>query len=166
MERRVLILAGVPGAGKSTWANGFQKFHRDGRGGPYREVDICSADDFFVTPSGYKFDPNSIGKAHSLCLRRFVANFDHYGEVTDTIVDNTNLSVLDWAPYIRVGMAFGAAVEVHFFDGEFANIHGVPPDKMVLMRQKFDHLVATEVFISGGKTISRTFPDVQIIFHK
>lgn len=165
MARSVIILVGVPGSGKSHWASGLQRFHNESRGAPYREVDICSADDFFLKSGKYKYDPTAISPAHNACLRRFVANFDHYSQITDTVVDNTNLSVLDWTPYIRVGQAFGASVEIRVFDGGFQNIHGVPFDKMASMRVKFRDLLNSEVISRGDKQFSRTFPNVPIIFH-
>lgn len=97
--REIVLLQGVSGSGKSTYA---KKLASDARGIPF--VRVVSADDYFVSPSGtYAFDPAALPKAHGRCFRRFL---DFIADACDgsgdalIIVDNTNTSALELAPYM------------------------------------------------------------------
>ena len=59
-KNTVIILRGCSGSGKSTLASLF---------GPAAVV--VSADDFFITDAGYKFDINTLTNAHKLCKDKF-----------------------------------------------------------------------------------------------
>jgi len=128
--RTVKILQGVPGSGKSTWAKK-----------NFPEAKICSADDFFMKDGEYKFDPSLLSEAHAACLRKFISYRSHD---VDLIVDNTNTTVAEIAPYYSIGEAFGGDVVVVQFwvDSAFAhsrNIHNVPYDSIVAMNKRMSH---------------------------
>jgi predicted kinase len=119
----VIVLRGVPGSGKSTLAKRLQpdpKF-------------IYSADDYFKNPiTGiYEFDRNKLGQAHGMCLRRF--NFDALlGWNQDVlVVDNTNTTAIEVAPYAALALAYGHNLKVITILTEVQpaferNIHQVP----------------------------------------
>ena len=117
---KVSILCGVSGCGKTTWAarNGIW---------PLR---VVSADHAFYDRDGkYNFDPSRLPEAHGSCLRYFVAALQD--KVSHVIVDNTNTTVAEIAPYAALALAYGFDLEILFFncDPEVAaarNTHGVP----------------------------------------
>ncbi len=117
--KKVFILRGLPGSGKSTFAKTLSANI------------IISADDFFVGEDGvYRHDPRKQGEAHNDCFRRFVAA-QMLGDET-IVVDNTNISASEIAPYALAGVAAGYNVEIVtvWCDVSVAfkrNIHGVPP---------------------------------------
>jgi predicted kinase len=136
---RVIIMAGVPGSGKSTWI----KENHTG-------AIICSADDYFVG-LGRNFDPSKLGEAHGACVRKFVlyvANHDD-DEVRENvvIVDNTNTTVLEMAPYVAIAAAYGVSVEIVEMDCPVGlaakrNIHNVPMRTCLRMG---DNLMSLEI---------------------
>ncbi len=112
MKERVIILQGVSGSGKSTWA----------RAQP--NAAVVSADALFYGPDGvYRWDEARLSEAHNQCLKRFAQYLAHPTfkpvedpEFIDTIiVDNTNTRVFFMAPYVALARAFDSPVEVHSF---------------------------------------------------
>lgn len=128
--RNVIILQGIPGSGKSHLAREIAARN------PGRTV-VVSADDFFELGGGtYAFDVTKLGQAHGQCFRRFLAAINE--RVSTIIVDNTNTSVAEIAPYVLGGEAHGYGVEIIrvLCDPEVAaarNTHGVPPAAVVAM---------------------------------
>lgn len=115
----MMILRGVPGAGKSTWAT---------RNFP--EAVVCSADHFFVDATGvYRFNPRLLGEAHGSCARRCIESMQAGAPVI--VVDNTATTTMEVSPYVLLAQAFGYEAEVVTFLVDPAkaaarNTHGVP----------------------------------------
>ncbi len=113
---KVIIMSGIPGSGKSTYSKKL--------GGV-----VCSADHWFEREGEYKFDPTKLGMAHGACLAKFTRALMAGEDVI--VVDNTNTSSLELAPYVALAQAFGASCELVTIqcdpDVAFArNVHGVP----------------------------------------
>jgi predicted kinase len=131
---RVVIMRGIPGAGKSTWV-------RDNMPGAL----IASADHYYTGPDGvYRFDPNKIRDAHNYCLREFLTHL-MLGGPQDLVVDNTNVKVFEVAPYYRLAEAFGREVEVVWVDctadvAAARTVHGVPLETVLRMAWSFEPL--------------------------
>jgi predicted kinase len=126
---QLIIMQGLPGSGKSTWA----KNH-------YPTAAVCSADDFFVVGGEYKFDPTKIGEAHKACFCRFLELVEGYPII---VVDNTNPTLWELSPYIRVGEAKGYEVTVVRVktDPETCasrNVHGVPRQVILGMAKRIE----------------------------
>lgn len=122
----IYILRGIPGSGKTTWAD--NKIQKDGGG------IICSANHFFETEWGYRFDEELLHDAHLSCLKKFTEKARLRDE-DDVFVDNTNVRAVDVAPYVGIAEAYGHGYEIVRFDCEVGvcvnrNIHGVPKDKI------------------------------------
>lgn len=120
---RVVILSGISGSGKSTIAAALAANAENGK------AVICSADDFFMQDGTYKFDFTKRGAAHAACLRKFVALITECEN--DIVVDNTNTSAVEIAPYVALAAAYGVECEIVtiLIDPVVAaqrNTHGVP----------------------------------------
>lgn len=126
-------MRGLPGAGKSTWAN---ENHPDAH--------VCSADSFFLNDDGvYRFNGALISEAHASCLRRFakiVASIEYNMENSPEviIVDNTGIRAWEISPYYNLAEAYGHDVRIIHIkcDAETAhsrNIHGVPLERVEKM---------------------------------
>lgn len=120
--RKVIILSGISGSGKSTYA---QKLvdEADRRGeihSTVHDVQLVSADDYFTatwqegaeTKSEYNFDPSKLSKAHQQCFRDFLSAVQSWASGL-VIVDNTNTTAAEIAPYYLGAEAFGWEVEIH-----------------------------------------------------
>lgn len=129
--RKVIIMQGVPGSGKSTWAKQYRDYVDE-------NTRIVSADNFFLHFDGvYRFDPTQLSAAHGECLRTFLMCIDN-GSST-IIVDNTSTTVVEIAPYYAIAEAHGYEVEILRVecDCEQAasrNSHGVPRDSVLRLQ--------------------------------
>jgi len=120
MNKKVIILSGISGSGKSTFAA------RD-----YPGFKLFSADHFFLKEGQYKFDPSKLGHAHADCFFKFI-EFIRSDNTALALVDNTNTTVEEISPYMLGSQAYGYEAEIVTIscDVETAaarNTHGVPP---------------------------------------
>lgn len=138
--RNLYILVGVSGAGKSTEAKRISRTH-----GIIREsVTICSADDFFTRTGSYLFDPKQLGEAHASCMRDATEACVRGDDCV--IIDNTNLTNVERAPYYLLGVAFGYTIHMVWVDSghlspeqlSARNVHGVPAAAIARMRDRME----------------------------
>jgi predicted kinase len=133
MKSKVIILRGVSGAGKDTWIKKTLK-----------DPIVCSADDFFMRSGEYRFDPSKLGEAHGYCLHKFIiACQDPRSRARPIVINNTNTSLVEIAPYYAVAKAFGLDVEIVTFliDADLAahrNVHGVPLHAIEAMAKRIE----------------------------
>ena len=124
--KRVIIMRAVSGAGKTTLAKTY--------GFP-----VVSADNYFG--DGYNFNPSLLGLAHRQCMQYFLK---HVMRGESVVVDNTNTTAEEIAPYVAVGEALGFDVEVVQIDvdPEIAakrNVHSVPVKSVHRMHERMQH---------------------------
>jgi hypothetical protein len=118
----VIILRGISGAGKSTYAKKLEE-KRPG-------LCIVSADNFFIDDDGvYTFVPKLLPDAHRMCLREF-ADLVRI-PTADMLVDNTNTSVVEIAPYMALAQAYGHEARIITLKADvilaaLRNAHGTP----------------------------------------
>lgn len=107
MAREVIVLSGPSGAGKSVTARRLVAESQV-------PAVIVSADDLFRTgPDGaYVFEPELLGEAHDECFRSFLRHLVTLPDAGLIIVDNTNTTAADMAPYMRAASAFGWSARV------------------------------------------------------
>ena len=121
---RVIILRGLPGAGKSTWI----------REHPIEDSVVVSADHFLYEPDGsYNWTPERLQKAHQACMDKFVT-WIHAPLCKAVIVDNCNLTNRDIKFYVEQAEKIGAEIEIRTITVDPAvaqarQLHGVPPEK-------------------------------------
>jgi predicted kinase len=115
---KVWIYCGLPGAGKTT------RIKRD-----HPHAVTCSADDFFMQGGEYRFDVSKLSEAHGSCLRNFVSLLQD--SMPQIVVDNTNTTTAEVAPYAALAQAHGYALEIVTVAcppeaAHARNVHGVP----------------------------------------
>lgn len=106
-ENEVLVLSGMPGAGKSTYSKKLKEkaLAND------TNFQVFSADLFFMRDGEYKFDASRRGEAHAWCFREY-CNFLRKAQEENlknvqVVVDNTNLSAWEISPYVQAANAWG-----------------------------------------------------------
>ena len=154
--RTLIIMRGIPGSGKSTYALKLQSsLQVEGR-----TCAICSADYFFSDDGEYRFDPSKLRQAHSECFSDFTelmngkqrANMLPYDTI---IVDNTNTQKWEFERYIHYSgpldyerPAWNIRVlrcEAPLNVCQKRNIHGVPADKIQQMRDRFEDFPGEDI---------------------
>ncbi len=113
------ILRGLPGSGKTelSWYLGQ---HIDA----HTTVARMSADEFFETPDGYKFDATRIAEAHADCFDRFSAAIEEGTEVL--------IAEREFVRYQRLAEANGYVVFVLVVENRHGNksVHAVPEETL------------------------------------
>lgn len=128
MSKTCIILSGVSGSGKSTFAELLNSLYHD-------NACVCSADDYFLAMDGsYNFDPNRLRQAHEHCWDVFVSALDD--EIGLIIVDNTNTDKKEFQKYVDEARNRGYIVHRLIVDNTHgqSSIHNVPDH--VLEKQK------------------------------
>lgn len=134
MNGKVLtLLRGLPGSGKSTFANFI-----------WNSGVICEADQYFVDENGnYNFDGSKIKDAHKWCrdkvekmMKDNEANGQYYPEI---VVSNTFTQEWEMEEYYKLAEKYGYTVFSIIVENRHggANEHGVPADKLEAMRNRF-----------------------------
>jgi len=150
---KLIIVRGLPGSGKTTFAKAFEK--RLAATG--ENTTVIAADDHFTSEDGYNFNPAELGKAHSSCRAR---TLQALREGHHVIVHNTFTKVNEFDPYLSIAAQTSSDVEVYnVFDGGLTDeqlfergTHGVPLDTIKKMRARYCHapLSETHVHSEGG----------------
>lgn len=127
---KVIILRGLPGAGKTTWV---------AQNAP-KDAVVCSADHWFQKDGQYVFNREQLGDAHRECQVRFEAALANKAETV--IVDNTNLVNRDMVFYVEMALIHKYDVEIRTIKVDpttslTRNIHNVPADTIARMQANF-----------------------------
>ena len=126
MEKILIIVRGIPGSGKTSFAEML------GRA-------ICCADDFHITRDGkYVWKPERVGMGHDWCqrkCRRFMKK-----QVERIIVANTSTTEREMQPYMDLARQFGYKVFSVIVENRHGNasVHGVPEVTLDKMRERFN----------------------------
>ncbi len=133
----VIILVGISGSGKSTWAKQYC-IDQERLGFTTR---VVSADHYFERDGTYQFEGSKIAAAHSFCKRNFELAISE--GVTTIVVDNTNTRQWERQEYINTAKAAGYGVWLKVFDTPLEvcaerNVHGVPLDSCKKQKARID----------------------------
>ncbi len=133
VDRTVFIMRGIPGSGKSTGARGIARSYP----GAFVGTAIHSTDDLCMVDGEYQFDLELASERHEQNYQNFLGSLEK--RVPCVIVDNTNVKVSQFAPYVEA--AQDAAYSVVFVEMAHPalmvavdrNTHGVPLEVIAQM---------------------------------
>lgn len=134
MNKILILLRGLPGSGKSTFANLI-----------WSNLVICEADQFFYDKKGnYNFDPSKLKEAHQYCRNKVetfmsdnAQNPHFYKEI---VVSNTFIRRWEIDEYFNLAKEYGYKVISLIVENRHGgkNIHGVSDNKIEEMKKRFE----------------------------
>lgn len=127
MERGLIIVRGLPGSGKSTFAAAMANTILFGA--------HIEADMFFEGERGYSFDASKLPIAHEWCLKRTETLLN---ECRVVFVSNTFSRRWEYEPYVKLAEALNVPCHVLTMTGNYGNVHGVPVEAIERMRQRWE----------------------------
>jgi predicted kinase len=124
----LLIIAGVSGSGKSTFAD-FLEFMIDSD-----QIEICTADDYHMVDGEYQFKIENLPKAHKWCQQKADSAMNH--DVKLVIVNNTSTSLKEREVYKDLAKKHNYEVCEIIMNNDYDNIHNVPNKVLQTQKQK------------------------------
>jgi len=134
MDGILFLVRGLPGSGKSTFATHI-----------WNEYAVCEADKFFYDKEGnYNFDPSKLKEAHAWCknevetrMKDHQINQQYYPEIA---VSNTFTQEWEMEDYYKLAEKYGYKVVSLIVENRHGgkNVHGVPDDKLEIMKNRFE----------------------------
>ena len=124
----LIILRGIPGAGKSTCANVLSE----------NAYPIFSADDFFIVDGEYVFNADKLHQAHAQCKHNTEqAMIDNIEKI---FVANTNTTKTEMKSYFELAAKYEYMVISLIVENRHGNlsIHNVPNETLIKMKNRFD----------------------------
>jgi len=121
---KIVLIRGVPGSGKTTKAKAEYPSHI-----------LCEADQYFERKGDYKFDRSKLKQAHNHCFEKMQCAI---AEGHDVVIANTFTRVWEMQKYIDFASKHGLPLEVVEATGQYENAHGVPPDVVQRMRERYE----------------------------
>jgi predicted kinase len=124
MEKILIILRGLPGSGKSSFAE------------LLGTKAICCADDYVTRNGVYNWKPETIGASHDWCqrkCRRFMKK-----QAERIVVANTSTSARELKPYMDLARQFGYKVFSVVVENRHGgvNVHNVPDATLEKMKER------------------------------
>jgi len=128
--KELILLRGLPGAGKSTFAQFFRTLY------------WFEADKYFEDEEGnYNFDPTKLRNAHQWCKDRveFVMNAPNGFPPELVVVSNTFTQEWEMEAYYELAKKYGYRVYSVIVENRHngVNKHGVPAEKLEQMKNRF-----------------------------
>lgn len=144
--RKVIIMRGLPGAGKSRWTHRFSIENKTSvcvvSADTYHYVPQLPNADGTLVPPKYEYKAENGHKAHLHCFVDFMQALKEGWEII--IVDNTNISAWEIAPYYRLAEVHGIEVEIILMNCPTLlsigrNIHNVPEETIKKMAYRLEN---------------------------
>jgi len=125
MKSNILLLVrGLPGSGKSTFAKKLTNFIH------------WEADMYFIDENGnYNYQLKFIQNAHKWCLKR---TMDSLMLEDNVVVTNTFTTKWEMDPYIQFAKKENIGINIITLRNQFKNIHNVPEEIYEKMKQRFE----------------------------
>ena len=134
MTKKLYIVRGVPGSGKSTFALNLVG----------SDFLVCEADKYFMVDGEYKFDGSKLKEAHESCrtmvetyMKDSLVNDQFYREIA---VSNTFTQEWEMQPYFDLAKQYGYMVFSIIVENRHGgeNQHGVPAEAIQRMKDRFN----------------------------
>ena len=125
MEKVLIIVRGIPGCGKSTFANLIGSF-------------ICTADDYHMVDGVYDWKPENAGSAHVKCQSK--VEWGMKEGIMKIVVANTSTTVKEMSLYYDLAERYGYKVFSLIVENRHGGVneHDVPVETLEKMRNRFD----------------------------
>lgn len=125
MDKHLILVRGIPGSGKSTFAKLL--------GGNHFESDM-----YFNKDGEYKFDPSKLKDAHEWC--KDAVRTSMIWDIEKIVVSNTFSQDWEMQPYFELAKEYGYMVHVLIKENrhEGKNVHNVPEEKLEQMKNRFE----------------------------
>jgi tRNA uridine 5-carbamoylmethylation protein Kti12 len=134
---KLIIIRGIPGSGKTTYAKELQKLLKT-------DPVHLEADMFFMKNKEYCFDYKFLGDAHKWC--QSTAAMALFNGI-DVIVSNTFIKNKEIKPYYELALRYGAQFEIFNMSGDYGSVHGVPEEVIERMKSNFKAITAEEYMV-------------------
>ena len=146
MNANLILIRGLCGSGKSTLAKKLSVAEN----GKHLEADM-----YFVNEKGeYIFDASRLHRAHVWCQTEtfyaLLANKPVY-------VSNTFTTLKELRPYFEIALAFDITPTVITMNNQWGNVHNVPEDKLLVMKNRFVHDLSS-LFEEHSKNLHNKYP--------
>ena len=134
MTKKLYIVRGLPGSGKSTFAEALVG----------SDFLVCEADKYFMVDGEYKFDATKLKQAHEYCrnlvetyMKDSLVNDQFYREIA---VSNTFTQEWEMQAYFDLAEKYGYMVFTVIVENRHGGVnqHGVPDDKLEQMKNRFE----------------------------
>lgn len=122
----LIIVRGLPGSGKSTFARTFSYNHYE-------------ADMYFYDEKGnYNYCKSKLVEAHNKCFDDVVDSLTIYGQ--SAVVSNTFTQLEFIKRYTKYVSAFGIPITIHEMLGNYGNIHNVPESDIAKLKRNWQEI--------------------------
>jgi len=134
MNKKLYIVRGLPGSGKSTFAEALVG----------SDFLVCEADKYFMVDGEYKFDATKLKEAHESCrnmvetyMKDSLVNDQFYREIA---VSNTFTQEWEMQAYFDLAKQYGYMVFTVIVENRHGGVnqHGVPDEALTRMRDRFE----------------------------
>ena len=134
MNKKLYIVRGLPGSGKSTFAEALVG----------SDFLVCEADKYFMVDGEYKFDGSKLKEAHESCrnlvetyMKDSLINDQFYREIA---VSNTFTQEWEMQAYYDMAKEYGFTVFALVVENRHGgkNVHDVPADVLDKMEERFE----------------------------
>ena len=129
--KELFLLRGLPGSGKSTLAKSIGGIH-------------IEADMYFMVDGEYQFDVTRLKDAHQWCqegVEKSMIGLNNPEITTQRItVSNTFTQEWEMKPYFELAEKYGYKVYSLIVENRHGGVneHGVPEDKLEIMKNRFE----------------------------